>query len=173
MVILRDAQFSDHTAIAKLHAENWRQHYRGILSDNYLDNEVNEDRFDTWYKRLESPVQNQQVIVAVINNGIVGFSCVFLDDDPVFGSLLDNLHVATQLQKTGVGKLLMQECAKKIRDYADIKKMYLWAYELNKNARKVYEHLQGKCFEIIETRTEDGTNKKVCRYTWDDLSALI
>ena len=77
MVILRDAQFSDHAAIAKLHAENWQQYYRGILSDNYLDNEVDEDRFDTWYKRLESPVQNQQVIVAVINNKIVGFSCVF------------------------------------------------------------------------------------------------
>ena len=173
MVILRDAQFSDHAAIAKLHAANWQQYYRGILSDHYLDNEVGQDRFDVWYKRLSSPAANQQVTVAVFNNEIVGFAGLFLDDDPFFGSLLDNLHVSTQLQKTGIGKLLMQDCAKNVRDRADIKKMYLWAYESNVNARKVYEHLEGVCYETVESRGEDGVNKRVCRYTWNDFSPLF
>ena len=173
MVILREAQFTDHLAIAKLHADNWRQYYRGILSDHYLDNEVEKDRLDTWYKRFASPAPNQQVIVAINNNEIVGFGCLFLDDDPVFGSLLDNLHVSTKQQKTGTGKLLMQECAKKIVELAKMKKIYLWAYEQNIHARQVYEHLRGRNFEVVETRTEDGTPRRVCRYTWDDVSSLL
>jgi ribosomal protein S18 acetylase RimI-like enzyme len=169
MVLLRDAQYSDYTSIAKLHAENWQRYYRGILSDHYLDNEVEQDRLDTWNKRLKHPGDNQLVSIAILNNEIAGFACLFLDDDPAFGSLLDNLHVSTQQQKSGIGKLLMQECAKKIRDKAKIKKMYLWAYESNVNARKVYEHLEGVCYETVESISEDGMARRVCRYTWEDV----
>jgi GNAT superfamily N-acetyltransferase len=169
MVLLRDALYSDYTAIAALHAANWQQYYRGILSDNYLDNEVVQDRLHTWDERLRIPAGNQQLTVAIVNNELAGFACLFLDDDPAFGSLVDNLHVSPSKQKTGIGKLLMRECVNKVRDKAAIKKMYLWAYEQNVNARKVYEHLDGFCYETIESVSEDGISRRVCRYTWNDV----
>ena len=73
MITLREAQFSDHAAIAKLHADNWRQHYRGILSDHYLDNEVEQERLDTWYERLKSPAENQFITMAMLDEYPRGF----------------------------------------------------------------------------------------------------
>ena len=172
MIKLRQAQFSDYSAIAKLHAENWRQNYRGILSDEYLDKEVEKDRLDTWYGRLKSPVENQLITIAASDDSIVGFCCVFLNDDPVFGSLIDNLHVSMNWQKSGIGKILVKESAKKICDKADTRKMYLWVFESNKNARIVYERLGGTCFETIDKKNEDGTISKTCRYIWDDVLKL-
>ena len=169
MVLLREALYSDYIVIARLHAENWKKYYRGILSDNYLDNEVEQERLNTWHEQLRLPAVNQQLTVAVVNNEIVGFACLFLDDDPAFGSLLDNLHVLPSQQKSGIGKLLMRECVNKVRDMATIKKMYLWAYEQNVNARKAYGHLDGFCYETIESVNEDGIARKVCRYVWDDV----
>ena len=172
MIKLRKAIFSDFTAIAELHAENWRQTYRGILSDQFLDYEVEKDRIETWHERLHSPGPNQLVIVATLNEVIQGFCCLFLDDDPVFGSLIDNLHVTAAMQKSGIGKMLVRDCVKHICDKAHTKKMYLWVYEANTNARIVYERLGGKLFETVSKKNEDGHIQKTCRITWEDVSNL-
>ncbi len=173
MIKLRPAQYSDYTAIAKLHANSWRQHYRGILSDNYLDNDVEEDRLNTWYERFKSPAENQVVTIAELDETIAGFCCAFLNVDPVFGSLIDNFHVAMNFQRSGVGKMLFKESARMIHEKSDNKKMFLWVFEANKNARVVYERLGGTCFETIDKENEDGTVSKTCRYTWDDVSKLL
>jgi hypothetical protein len=114
MIELRDAKFCDHIAIARLHAQNWRQNYRGILSDNFLNLEVEKDRLNVWFERLQFPANNQQITVAIHNENIIGFSCLFFNDDPVFGSLLDNLHVAKNMQQHGIGKMLIKNCTKTI-----------------------------------------------------------
>ncbi len=173
MIQLRPAQSSDYTAIAHLHAESWRHAYRGILSDHFLDYEVHRDRTELWQQRLESPAGNQRVIVATIDEQIMGFACIFLDDDPLFGTLLDNLHVSLQRQRTGVGKLLMWEGAHIIREEAAQQKMYLWVYESNTNARGMYERLGGQHFETVEKENEDGTVARVCRYVWENVASLV
>lgn len=173
MVFIREAVFEDHDAIAKLHADSWRLNYRGIFSDAWLDNEVERDRYNTWYKRFKEPAVNQYAVVALVDEKLAGFACLFLDDDKVFGSLLDNLHVSAVFQKSGVGKRLMIECAKAITGKANNRKMYLWAYELNRNARLMYEHVGGICYETIETLTEDRMKAKACRYTWADISTIL
>ena len=168
MIILRQADFSDYSAIAELHADSWKKNYRGIYSDRFLENEVDKDRLNVWFQRLESPVKNQLTTVAVLNNTIVGFSCAFLNDDPVFGSLIDNLHVTTTSQKSGIGKMLLADCAASIIQKGDNKKMYLWVYDSNHNAKAFYERLGGTKFETIEKTNTDGTTAMSCRYTWDD-----
>jgi hypothetical protein len=172
MIELRDAQFSDHAAISKLHAESWQQNYRGIFSDAFLDNEVEQFLFDGWHKKLGVQNSNQHVTIAILDKNIVGFACLLLDDDSVFGSLLDNLHVSIKMRNTGVGKLLMKNCAKIICDKGGSNKMYLWVFALNKNARLVYEHLGGTRFETTETENADGTTAQACRYIWDNVSII-
>ena len=172
VITLRPAELSDFKAIATLHAENWQKNYRGILSDHYLDHEVGKDRLDTWYRRLSSPGENQIVTIATLDNIFAGFCCVYLDDDPIFGSLIDNLHVSSHLQRSGIGRILVMDSAHKIYDKAENKKMYLWVFESNKNARMVYERLGGTNFETIEKGNPDGTSSKTCRIIWDDLTKL-
>ena len=111
--------------------------------------------------------------IAVLDENIVGFCCVYLNDDPAFGSLIDNFHVAMSYQRSGIGKMLMKNAAKEIYDEADSKKMYLWVFEANKNARIVYKRLGGTCFETVDKINEDATISKTCRYVWDDVSGLL
>lgn len=173
MIKLRPAEFSDFKAIAKLHADSWQKTYRGILSDNYLDNEVEKDRLDTWYRRLKSPGENQIVTLATLDNMLAGFCCFYLDDDAIFGSLIDNLHVSSNLQRSGIGKILVIDSASKVYEKAENKRMYLWVFESNKNARIAYERFGGTNFETIEKDNPDGTRSKICRIIWEDLTRLI
>lgn len=173
MVILRQAAIDDHTAIAQLHAQSWKKNYRGIWSDEFLDNQVDADRLNVWFQRLKSPEENQHTIVAVLDHTIVGFCCVFLHDDPVFGSLVDNLHVSSKLQKSGIGKMLLVATAQWINDNSTDRKMYLWVYKSNKNARAFYERLGGIHFETVEKTNDDGTKALSCRYIWNDCRKFL
>jgi ribosomal protein S18 acetylase RimI-like enzyme len=172
MIVFKEAQFPDHTAIARLHAESWQQHYRGIWSDDFLNNEVYQFLLQKWHKKLKLPPANQHVIIALSGQQIAGFSCLLLDEDTGFGSLLDNLHVSWQLQKSGIGKILMRNCADIVCEKAQTHKMYLWVYEVNGNARNFYERLGGQKFETVETQNEDGTRAQACRYIWNDVSVI-
>jgi hypothetical protein len=172
MINLRLAQLSDYSAITKLHTDNWRQNYRGIFSDAFLDNNLEDRRSKIWYNKLKFPGRNQKVTVAISDDIIVGFYCLSLNDNPVFGSLLDNLHVSAGIQKSGMGKLLMIDCAKTIIDNAGSRKLYLWVYAANLNAISFYDHLGGKNTEVVEKQNEDGTKALAYRYVWDDVSTL-
>ena len=128
---------------------------------------------DVWYQRFNSPADNQVVTIAELDETIAGFCCVFLDDDPVFGSLVDNFHVSMNFQRSGVGTRLFKESARIILDKSENKKMYLWVFEANTNARIVYERLGGTRVETIDMENEDQTISETCRYTWDDVSKLL
>ncbi|RTL59245.1 MAG: GNAT family N-acetyltransferase [Sphingobacteriales bacterium] len=173
MIHLRPATIDDYKSIASLHANNWQHTYRGILSDHYLDNEVTDERIKFWKERLENPAVNQITIVAMMSEQMVGFSCLLLNDDEQYGTLLDNLHVSIHVQKSGIGKLLMQDCAKTILAKASNHKLYLWVFEANQNARTVYEKLGGQHIETIDHDNWDGTKAKVCRYAWQDVGSLL
>jgi GNAT superfamily N-acetyltransferase len=173
MIQLRPAKLLDYSSIALLHATSWRKTYRGILSDKFLKDDVETQRLEIWHNRLSSPATNQEVIIAVQDNIIVGFFCIYLDDDSTFGTLLDNLHVAADYQKSGVGKLLMKSCAKLILEKGSNATMYLWVFEINQNARRFYERLGGNNVETVKKQNEDGTEAKVCRYAWEDVTSLI
>ena len=168
MVQLRQAIFEDHIAIAQLHAESWKKNYRGIWSEDFLDHKVDADRQSVWFQRLKSPTENQHTIVAVLDNTIVGFCCIFLNDHPVFGSLIDNLHVSSKLQNSGIGKMLLMDCAEWISSKSINWKMYLWVYKSNTNARTFYERLGGVHFETVEKTNNDGTRALSCRYIWNN-----
>lgn len=173
LIQLRPASFSDYEAIARLHADSWKKNYRGMMSDDYLDNKVDLDRHQVWQKRLKAPMPKQVVTVAFAKGLLAGFCCTLLDDDPVFGSLIDNLHVCTSMQKSGIGKMLVKDAAEKILTQASSHNMYLWVYEANKNARAAYEHLGGRCHETVLKVGDDGSTAPVCRYIWPQVQELI
>jgi hypothetical protein len=50
----RAATGADAMAVATLHAESWRVHYRGAYRDEYLDGDVIQDRIRVWEERLSS-----------------------------------------------------------------------------------------------------------------------
>ena len=172
MFELRTAILSDYLAIAALHTESWRKTYRGILSNKFLEETVEKELLKKWYKRLSLPPTNQVVTLAIQNDTIIGFSCIYLNENEMYGTLLDNLHVAMNSQKLGVGKSLIIKCAKEILKKTNNPKMYLWVFDENINAKNVYERLGAINIETVRKENEDGTEANVCRYAWNDISFL-
>jgi len=173
MIKLRPAQVTDSSAIAALHADNWRRTYRGIYSDAFLDRDLDGNRSALWHGRLSTPADNQYVTLAVEQETVAGFACLYLDNDPTFGSLLDNLHVVAHFRNQGIGRLLMQDCWRLVAEKATIKTMYLWVFEANQNARSAYERLGGTNVETVQHQNEDGSQAMICRYVWNELTLTV
>ena len=172
MITLKKAEFSDYQTLARLHAQNWRENYRGILGDFFLEQKLDHYMDDTWQKKLRSPTAKEITTIALNGDKIAGFSCLVLDEDESFGSMLDNLHVAHDEQNKGIGKLLIQHCAGIICDLAADHRMWLWVYAQNEHAITVYNRLGGTHAETVEKETAGGTMAIVYRYTWEDVALL-
>ena len=52
---IRKASRRDLAEIARLHALSWRRSYRGLLSDDYLDNEVDQELQRHWTEACIEP----------------------------------------------------------------------------------------------------------------------
>lgn len=61
---LRLAEYKDYERIAQLHADSWKRHYRGILTNTYLDSEAIDDKLLIWQTRLTNPPFNQHIVLA-------------------------------------------------------------------------------------------------------------
>lgn len=169
----RQATRDDLQQIALLHAESWRNSYQGMLSDEFLDRDVVENRLAVWKSRLESPVEGQFVLVAEDNNRIDGFICVLTDYHERWGALLDNLHVRQERQGQGLGKELMYSTGSWMQKNHPQSALYLWVFASNQPARRFYERLGG---QMAGEKMEDQFGDKpvrALRYVWHDLDPLM
>jgi len=82
-------------------------------------------------------------------------------------------NVASALQRSGIGALLVKEAARRRYESDQHSKFYLWVFELNTNARKFYEHLGATNHETVDHTNIDGSVAKSCRYTWDSCLPLM
>lgn len=156
-----------------LHANSWRSAYRGILRDEFLDGALDENRRVLWGSRLSDETQDNLLILVDEEAGqIRGFACAFIDADPEWGTLLDNLHVVPELKGRGLGRRLISAIAAKVLRNASKPMLHLWAYEKNLGARRFYERLGGVETAREEEPALDGTRVNAVRYFWNQLSDL-
>jgi ribosomal protein S18 acetylase RimI-like enzyme len=101
----RIARPGDAAAVASFHADSWRHNYRGAYSDAFLDGDVLADRLAVWTGRLNESDPRRCTILAE-ERSLVGFANTVFDDDPTWGALLDNLHVANGFRRRGIGTRL-------------------------------------------------------------------
>jgi GNAT superfamily N-acetyltransferase len=167
---IRMAEPADADVIAQLHARSWHTAYRGILSDEFLDVRVLADRQALWCARF-AQVDRTDMLVLLDEEGgkIRGFACAFLDADPDWGTLLDNLHVVAECKGTGLGRVLMAATANRILEL-NRTRLHLWAYEQNHAARKFYERLGGIMTANEPESAPDGRVLNLVRYCWPDLA---
>jgi GNAT superfamily N-acetyltransferase len=172
-MILREATQKDSEQVALLHARSWQENYRGILLDEYLNNQVQQDRLKVWAERLQCPKDNQYILVAEDKAVICGLACVYANHNPVWGSMLDNLHVLSIYKGQGLGKTLLRSTAAWAYEKAPAKPFYLWVFTKNVSARKFYNQMGGTSEEITEVENPGGGYGEVHRYVWRDIPALL
>ena len=174
----RPAGPADAVAVAHLHADSWRRHYRGAYSDGFLDGDVVADRLTVWRERLGKPDPRRCTILAE-DGGLVGFANTFFDDDPRWGALLDNLHVAHGHKRRGIGSRLLALTARAVVDRPKPTGLYLWVLEQNLDARAFYEAHGGRCVERRPVTPPGGIASRLngspagLRYAWPQPRVLL
>jgi GNAT superfamily N-acetyltransferase len=175
----RLARPSDASAIAALHANSWRRHYRGAYSDAFLDGDVSADRLAVWTDRLGQRDPGSCTILAEDESGVIGFAHTVFDDDPTWGALLDNIHVDYPHQRRGVGSGLLARTANAVAGRRERTGLYLWVLEQNVDAQAFYEARGAKRAESAQVAPPGGVPDRLngsplkLRYTWGDPSALV
>jgi ribosomal protein S18 acetylase RimI-like enzyme len=168
----RPASESDAEMIASLHARSWRENYRGAFTDAFLDGDLAGERLRTWRERLDCPPGDQFVQLAVEGSTLLGFVCAYGGHDPQWGSFVDNLHVAKESKRKGVGTSLMRQAGAWLaRRYPDMG-VYLLVLEVNASARRFYERLGAKNAGVSTMETHGGAVVRSCRYIWPSAAVL-
>ena len=169
---------ADAEAVARLHADSWRRHYRGAYSDAFLDGDVFADRLVVWTDRLRESDPGRCTIVAE-DGGVVGFANTVLDDDPRWGALLDNLHVAEGHKRRGIASRLLALTASAVIERADGTGLYLWVLEQNVDAQAFYEARGGRCVGREPASPPGGIASRLTgspaklRYAWPEPTGLL
>jgi hypothetical protein len=173
-VQLRTATSADAEAVAALHADSWRRHYRGAYDNDYLDGDVFTDRRAVWTERLACIDPSAAcTILAVDGDTLLGFSHVMFDDDATWGALVDNLHVTFHHKRGGIGTQLMVASACAVLDRPHPTGLYLWALQMNTAGRAFYRAIGGQEAGEESSDLEGGGRAVAVRYAWPDPAVLV
>ena len=170
---------SDARSIAALHADSWRRHYRGAYSDAFLDGDVLVDRLAVWTDRLGLRDSGSCTILAEDESGLIGFAHTVFDEDPTWGALLENIHVAHPHQRRGVGSALLARTLTAVAAGHRRTGLYLWVLEQNLEAQAFYEVRGARRVERAPVAPPGGVPGRLAgsphrlRYAWDDPSVLV
>ncbi|MBV8216919.1 MAG: GNAT family N-acetyltransferase [Solirubrobacterales bacterium] len=168
---------SDAEAVAALHADSWRRHYRGAYSDDFLDGDVQTERAAVWSERLSERNGATRTVVAEDDDGLVGFAHTVFEADPRWGALIDNLHLVYSEKRRGIGSRLITLAARPV--LARGTGLYLWVLEQNSDARAFYEARGGRCVERALVPAPGGIAGRLngtpfgLRYAWSDPAVLL
>src|ERR1035437_10119828 len=142
-LLVRRAEPQDAPAVARVHVASWRQAYRGLPPQGYLDSLSVEARTMTWAKPFSQlPGQSSTTLVGELDGQIVGFACVgpSRDDDDtdtatgeLWGLYLDPAHWGT-----GQGHTLHTE-ALDVTRASGATAAALWVLTTNQPPRQFHE----------------------------------
>ncbi len=169
---------TDAEAVATLHADSWRRHYRGAYSDAFLDGDVLADRLTVWAERLRREDPRRLTILAE-DGGLVGFANTFFEDDRTWGALLENLHVGVAHKRRGIGTRLLEMTADALVRRPHATGLYLWVLQGNVAARAFYAARGGTPVGREPATPPGGIAGRLSgspmrlRYAWPDPAALL
>lgn len=137
---IRTATLDDAEAIAQIHICSWQKMYRDFIPEIILQNLSLKERTQQWRDLIG---QEAKVLIIEINNQIVGFAsiCPFRDfsADSSMGEI-SAIYLHPDYWRKGLGTQL---CLAAISELANqgYKKILLWVFEDNTQARKFYDAL--------------------------------
>lgn len=149
---IREAKIDDCHDLGYVHVESWKVAYKGIVPDAFLERMAVENSKERFINAISHGLERN--IVVVIENQIVGFTCIGKcrdsDVDHTYGEIW-GIYLLPSCWRQGVGtELLLYDLS--VLKNEGFNKVLLWVLEDNINARKFYEKYG---FEY------DGTKKEL------------
>ncbi|MCG9677327.1 GNAT family N-acetyltransferase [Vibrio sp. Isolate24] len=170
---LKVAEYSDYERIATLHTQSWKTFYQGLLADDYLKNEVQDERMAIWQTRLINPPFNQHVLLLEEGGLLCGFICAFGNHDFEKGTIIDALHIDDNYRGRGLGVKLIVEMAKWITQHFPDNGVYLEVIKGNQQAVDFYERIDGQLVEERLWNAPCGSQTPELVYAWKSGADLL
>jgi GNAT superfamily N-acetyltransferase len=168
-IIIRPAVENDAEGIARVHVISWRETYRGIVPDEFLDRLSVQRRMTQWARSLSDPSDlYHHTFVSEVDGQIAGFSNYGFpqEKDEEFDGELYAIYLLKSAQGRGIGKMLFLEAAKGLLELGS-SSMLVWVLRDNPT-RGFYEHLGG--VYVREKPIEIGGRELMeIAYGWRDL----
>lgn len=137
-VIIRDVRKDDIVSVADIKVKGWQSAYRGMISDDYLDNMD----MDKYASKMYKSYNSNGFIVAVVNDSVVGFCRYIFDCDSPYLGELSALYVRPDLKGNGIGTMLFNYVVNEFKKCGKTK-MILWCLKDNYKSRKFYSDKGG------------------------------
>lgn len=162
----------DAWALAETHVASWRESYRGLLPDSYLDRMSIDAHARRFHAELTDASPHHLTLAAAGPTDIVGYASGGPSRSGRPGEAeIQTLYVRLFAQRTGLGRRLLIGAA---RAFADMGARSLMISTLRDNipARKFYERLGGKAEAPRREHGPGGLLYEVS-YVWPDIGALL
>ena len=167
---IRKASKEDIKVVSRVYVDSWRNTYRGLVPDDYLDTLSYEEAEKKWIDFFNN--ENEPFIYIAINDAgrIIGFASGKSIDEENFGGELYSLYLLQASRGLGIGRHLVSGIAKHFKEKG-IYSMMVWVMKQNEFGLGFYERMGGKEY-IHRTSMFGVTIVEDVAYGWKDISEL-
>jgi len=165
---LRTARAGDAPEVTALQVASWRNAFRGILDDAFLDEALEPAVAAHWQAQLATPQRALVVVLAMLGGEAAGFVAVLRRDGSAH---IDNLHVRPGLRRAGIGRALLGFAARRML-HRGCRAADLLVFAQNTGAIGFYTAL-GAVVGPEEAGETFGQRVPQRRCAWPDIGTLI
>ncbi len=136
MPLLRVADCDDVDQLAAVFLDCWRISYAAVMPSPLVESMTAEKARELWAEAVRRP--GQEIVIAAADeppHSVLGFVGFRLHDDGA--GYVSSLYVSPNLQGGGVGRLLLDEAEKELRE-SGARTARLWVFEDNAPSRAFY-----------------------------------
>jgi GNAT superfamily N-acetyltransferase len=172
-IAIRRATTQDAPAIAAVRIDSWRNTYRGLIPDAYLDAMQLDQSIALWDRVLSAGRNDTSVFVAGKDGDVIGFAAgnMLKESRYDLDAELSAVYLRREFQRAGVGRRLVAAVASAQREHG-AHGLIAWVIAGNKGARAFYERLGGTL--LVEQPFEwDGMPLVEAGYGFADIDALV
>lgn len=143
--MIRKAEYKDLTAVTNL----WESFMEGEI---YIDFIVDDKAKAEWMEYALKHLKEEGHGILVNDDGEINAFLMYeprknIFRSPVRKGYISDLYVKPEMRKQGIGRALMNEAVKIMKEYFD--KIQLQVYSGNENAIKLYRSMGFKDFSLI------------------------
>lgn len=165
MILVRDITPSDCDAVASIHVRSWQTAYKGIMSQDFLDQLDVVERAGRWRTNLSAgrcPIN----LLAEANNAVVGFGGGGHNRTPdlvpeATGELWA-LYADPNMWAKGIGSAIFNEFRKRWKT-----SFCVWAARDNRVGRSFYEKMGGTLLRATKNEEVGGATVPHVVYLFD------
>lgn len=174
-MLIREANQSDASGIARVQVNAWQTTYKGIVPNNYLASYTDEKRAERWGQILvcqENQENNFTFVAETRDEQIVGFASGGEIEESIegFAGELIAIYLLENYQRRGIGKLLVKAVGNRFLQQ-EISSMLVWVLAEN-SFKAFYESLGGE--RVSEKQIEiGGASLSAISYGWRKLDKLV